>query len=197
MREQRPGLHTQEQKADLVKGKDARASQKCVVYQLQLLGCRFRRAVRKRGKKIILDLTPTGEGCPAEPDERAASAAICDLLEAADAAICTIEKVGVMAQATSSLFRSANQIAEEMCPPTGCCCGIWSMTYGVQPRNLLSEPDSISYTAVHLTCLLPSGLRWVPGRQQPTLAAQSVAPGGGADAARSTHHPPQAGLPPG
>ena len=133
-REQRPGLHTQEQKADLAKGKDASASQKRVVYQLQLLGCRFRRAVRKRGKKIILDLTPTGEGCPAEPYERAATADICDLLEAADAAICTIEKVVVMAQASAACSAARNRLLRR-CSPYRVL--LWHLVYDicVQPEK--------------------------------------------------------------
>ncbi len=102
-----------------------------MVYQLQLLGCRFRRAVRKRGKKVILDLTPADEGCPAELDERAATAAICDLLEATDAAICTIKKVGIIAQATSCSSGSASTVLRRCLPLQGAAAALFRVIQGI------------------------------------------------------------------
>ena len=68
-------------------------AQKRVVYQLQLLGCTFRRALRKSGKRIIVALSSASEGLPSAEDERGAAAGICDLLEDADAAIRAIQMV--------------------------------------------------------------------------------------------------------
>lgn len=83
----------QGQKIELAKGGDVAAAQKKVVYQLQLLGCTFRRALRKGGKRIIAGLSASGEGCPLDADEHAAAARICSLMKAADAAIYTVQKV--------------------------------------------------------------------------------------------------------
>ncbi len=81
-------------KDDVARGKDAAAGQKRVVYQLQLLGCTFRRALRKSGKRIIAPLSgASSDSSPSEEDERCAAAAICDLLEATDAALLTVQKV--------------------------------------------------------------------------------------------------------
>ena len=78
----------------MARGKDAAAGQKRVVYQLQLLGCTFRRALRKSGKRIIARLSgASSDSSPSEEDERCAAAAVCDLLEATDAAILTVQKV--------------------------------------------------------------------------------------------------------
>ena len=71
----------------MARGKDAAAGQKRVVYQLQLLGCTFRRALRKSGKRIIARLSgASSDSSPSEEEERCAAAAVCDLLEATDAA---------------------------------------------------------------------------------------------------------------
>ena len=83
----------QELKSRIAKSADAGPAQKRVVYQLQLLGCTFRRALRKSGKRIIVTLSSASEGLPLAEDERGAAAGICDLLQAADAAICAIQKV--------------------------------------------------------------------------------------------------------
>ena len=77
----------------MAKDADVGPAQKRVVYQLQLLGCTFRRALRKRGKRIIVALSSASEGLPSAEDERVAAAGICDLLETADAAMRTIQKV--------------------------------------------------------------------------------------------------------
>ena len=86
-------LSAQELKSDVANGKDAAAGQKRVVYQLQLLGCTFRRALRKSGRRIVSNLSSAAEDSPSEEDERSAAAAISDLLEACDAAILTVQKV--------------------------------------------------------------------------------------------------------
>lgn len=86
-------LSAQELKSDIANGKDAAAGQKRVVYQLQLLGCTFRRALRKSGRRIVSNLSSAADDSPSEEDERSAAAAICDLLEACDAAILTVQKV--------------------------------------------------------------------------------------------------------
>ena len=80
-------------KDDVARGREVAAGQKRVVYQLQLLGCTFRRALRKSGKRIIARLSSAADRSPSEAEERSAAAAICDLLEATDAAILTIRKV--------------------------------------------------------------------------------------------------------
>ena len=77
----------------MAKDADVGQAQKRVVYQLQLLGCTFRRALRKRGKRIIVALSGTSEGPPSAEDERGAAAGVCDLLETADAAMRAIQKV--------------------------------------------------------------------------------------------------------
>ena len=83
----------QELKSKLAKDADVGPAQKRVVYQLQLLGCTFRRALRKRGKRIIVTLSSASEGLPSAEDERVAAVGVCDLLETADAAMRTIQKV--------------------------------------------------------------------------------------------------------
>jgi len=86
-------LSAQELKSDIANGKDAAAGQKRVVFQLQLLGCTFRRALRKSGRRIVSNLSSAADDSPSEEDECSAAAAICDLLEACDAAILTVQKV--------------------------------------------------------------------------------------------------------
>ena len=83
------------------------AGQKRVVYQLQLLGCTFRRALRKSGKRIVSRLSGAADDSPSEEEERCAAAAICDLLEAADAAILTVQKVRGPASVLLSLAGSS------------------------------------------------------------------------------------------
>lgn len=97
-------------KHDVASGKDVAAGQKRVVYQLQLLGCTFRRALRKSGKRIISRLSGAADGNPSEVEERCAAASICDLLEATDAAILTVQKVRGPASALLSRARLSLQL---------------------------------------------------------------------------------------
>ncbi|CAK0784852.1 hypothetical protein CVIRNUC_008057 [Coccomyxa viridis] len=104
-----------ELKSKMARDADVGPAQKRVVYQLQLLGCTFRRALRKRGKRIIVALSSGSEGLPSAEDERAAAAGICDLLETADAAMRAIQKVcsGCLADGSPRWQQEAWRLVEE------------------------------------------------------------------------------------
>lgn len=82
-------------KAKLASGQDIDSDATHLVYQLQLYACTFRRAVRRTVKDILQALLGSEDPLPSQPAECRAAAAICELLDASDAAIHALKKVPV------------------------------------------------------------------------------------------------------
>ncbi|KAK9907295.1 hypothetical protein WJX75_000938 [Coccomyxa subellipsoidea] len=80
-------------KAKLASGQDIDSDATHLVYQLQLYACTFRRAVRRTVKDILQALLGSEDPLPSQPAECRAAAAICELLDASDAAIHALKKV--------------------------------------------------------------------------------------------------------
>ena len=165
----------------MAKDADVGPAQKRVVYQLQLLGCTFRRALRKQGKRIIVALSSASEGLPSAEDERAAAAGICNLLETADAAMCTIQKV----QSLLLCLCDPHQVQGP--------CEMHTSAIDKAALPTRSHNSQHSVQSIKAALMVP-GLQRLPGRWQSQVAAGGLAAGGGADAAGSPHHPAQAGL---
>ena len=132
---------------------DVGPAQKRVVYQLQLLGCTFRRALRKRGKRIIVALSSGSEGLPSAEDERAAAAGICDLLETADAAMRAIQKV----QTPLSRLCDPHQVQGP--------CEMHSSAVDKAALPTCSHDSRHSVQSLEAALMMP-GLQRLPGRWQ-------------------------------